>query len=788
MGEVYLAEDTRLGRKVALKVLSEKYLGNEERLRRFEREARAASALNHPNILTIFDVGSSDGHYFIATEYIEGRTLRQRMASGSIPLGETINIILQVARALHTAHRAGIVHLDIKPDNVMIREDGYVKLLDFGIAEFTEPEFVDVDAETVTNLLMTEEGIIKGTPRYMSPEQIRGLALDWRSDIFSLGVMMYEMLAGRPPFRAPTLSDLIVEILDREPKKLQQLSPDLPARVCQIIESMLVKDREKRLQSLDLLIQDLEAIRLQIEVEHSNPMLLERIHPPSNSSVVDTITISLRKPSYSSLIVASLVLLLSLIAGALFYQFTHRNTSTRRLAVLPLHNLKPNPETDFLSLSLADTIITKLSFVEHLIVRPTSAIAHYRGNTPDLQQAGQELAVDSLLTGSYLKEGDSLKVNLQLRDLKEDRVLWNESLELSYRNISTLQTTIADSVVSSLRIKLSRPETERIKRDVPASPEAYEFLLRGLALNGRSEYQLAMKMVEKSVELDPNYAPAWAHLGLIYNNIATQYHGGATYYEKAHKAYNRALALNPDLLNAKLFLANLLTDTNRVEESLLLLKPVVSSRPYEAQLHWQISYTYRYAGLLEESISAGEKALSIDPTVSGHAFNSYLYIGEYKKFLDSIQGRESGFHGFYRGLAKLYLKEAEEAAKEFSASYELDKASVFTNIGKALEHSIRKEPRQGLELLASLEKRLSEEGVMDGEISYKIAQAYAQLNDTEAGLRMLRKSVSQGFFCYPYIASDPLIDSLRGHKDYTTVLDEAHKRHEAFKRLDASLR
>lgn len=785
MGEVYLAEDTRLGRKVALKILSKKYLGNEKRLRSFEQEARAASALNHPNILTIFDVGSSNGNYFIATEYIQGRVLRKIMSSGPMPLGEALSIILQVARALHAAHQAGIIHRDIKPDNVMVRDDGYVKLLDFGIAKFIETKVVDADSDTVTSISITEEGVVKGTPRYMSPEQIRGLALDWRSDIFSLGVMLYEMLAGRPPFQAPNVGDLIVELLDREPVQLKQLRPDLPAKVCQVVESMLIKNRDQRLQSLDQMILDLEAVRLQLEVGQN--ISLEQTANnivPTHSSPSETITISFRK-SKRNLVAALLVTILLLITGAIFYHLKYSSQTIRKLAVLPLQNLYPNSETDFLSLSLADTITTKLSFVENLIVKPTSATVRYQGKTLDLQKVGQELGVDILLTGSYLKENELLRVNLQLKDIEQDQILWNETIELDYKDIPKLQNTIADSVVRSLKIRLSYLETERIKRDVPASPEAYEFLLRGLALNGKGEYQLAMKMVEKSVEIDPNYAPAWAQLGLIYNNVATQYHGGAIYYEKAHRAYRKALELNPDLIDTQIFLAHLLTDTNRVEEALLLLKPVVRSRPQDARLHWQMSYAYRYAGLLEQSISEGEKAVRIDPDIEGHAFNSYLYIGEYRKFLASLRDRKSGFHSFYRGLAKLYLKEPEEAAKEFADAYEIDSSSVFATIGKALEHSIRKERSQGLKLLETLEKKLDEEEVIDGEIAYKIAQAYGQLGEIEAGVRMLKKSVSQGFFCYSYIASDPLLEPLRGHKDYTAVLDEAHKRHEIFKRLDA---
>lgn len=477
---------------------------------------------------------------------------------------------------------------------------------------------------------------------------------------------------------------------------------------------------------------------------------------------------------------AVLMLIRSLYSGR--SRTVVRTVSPRSLAILPLRNLRPAPEDDFLGFSLADTIITKLDYVSALTIRPSTAVEKYRNREIDIQEAAAALNVDTLLTGSFIHDRDNLRITYQLIDVKSDRLLGKGSIDVKYDDLLSVQDSVAQQVIKNLQVSLSPSEAERIKPDAPVNPVAYEYYLRGVDLHGQHKFPLAIKMLEQSTELDPNYAPAWAYLGASYNSDAAFELGGRQQYRRAQAAYERALVLQPSLLDAQIFLANLLVDTGKIEKAVPLLRDALKTNGNYAAAHWELGYAYRFAGVLDESVAECERARQLDPLVkaNGSVLNTYLYRGQYQKFLESLPVDDSSFILFYRGFGEFHEKDFDQAGKDFDRAYELD-PTLYSGIGKALSDSIHQRKAEGLELLTELERRIRERGVGDPEATYKIAQAYAILADKSSALRVLRMSVESGFFSYPYITKDQLLNDLHGEAEFDQILNIARQRHEAFK-------
>jgi len=458
-------------------------------------------------------------------------------------------------------------------------------------------------------------------------------------------------------------------------------------------------------------------------------------------------------------------------------------TPPRSLAILPLHNLRQARKDDFLGFSLADAIITKLDYVSSLSVRPSTAVEKYRNAVIDIQRVGTDLNVDTLLTGSFIRDHDNLRINYQLIDVKTDKLLGKGTIDLKYDDLLRVQDNVAQKVIQELRLNLSASEAEKIKAGAPVSPLAYEYFLRGVDLHGQHKFPMAIKMLEKSTDLDPNYAPAWAYLGASYTSDAAFELGGREQYRRAQRAYERALAIQPSQLDAQVFLANSLVDTGKVEQAVAMLRDALKTNPNYAAAHWELGYAYRFAGMLNESVAECERARQIDPLVksNGSVLNAYLYLGQYDKFLASLpEPEDSAFFLFYRGFGEYHQKNWEHAAQDFDRAFELD-PSLYTGIGKALSDAIAHREADGLEILRTLEKKIAERGVGDPEAAYKIAQAYSVLGDKAAALRALRASVEGGFFSYPYLASDPLLDSLRKQPEFVQTLNVSFTRYQAFK-------
>jgi DNA-binding winged helix-turn-helix (wHTH) protein/TolB-like protein/Flp pilus assembly protein TadD len=492
-------------------------------------------------------------------------------------------------------------------------------------------------------------------------------------------------------------------------------------------------------------------------------------------------------------VAASLIATLLVVGVLLGYRMLRKETRPasvqqlpRRLAILPFQNLRHDAASDFLGYSLADAVITKLGYVQSLRVRPSYAIAKYRDQVVEIPKVASDLDVDTLLTGNFMREGDDLRITCQLIDVKTQNLLWKGVFDTRDKKLLTVQDQVAEQIIHGLELNLSSSEATQLKLDEPADPLAYEYYLRGVDLYSRSDFPLAIRMLEKSAQIDPNYALTWAYLGRSYNASGTFQLEGQEYYRKAKAAFDHALALQPAQIETRAYLANFLTDTGKVEQAVPILREALKSNPSHAELHWELGYAYRFAGMLRESVSECERGRQLDPNVklNSSALNAYLYLGEYNEFLQSLpQNNQLPFHFFYRGFAEYYKKDFSSAVADFDHSYDLNSELLQAQVGKAISDAIGHQESKGLEILHAAERRVRTRGVGDPEAIYKLAQAYLVLGDKTSALRVLRHSIENGFFPYPYFETDPLLDSLRGDPQFTSLIQDARQRHEAFKKM-----
>ncbi|HEV3279902.1 MAG TPA: winged helix-turn-helix domain-containing protein [Terriglobia bacterium] len=494
----------------------------------------------------------------------------------------------------------------------------------------------------------------------------------------------------------------------------------------------------------------------------------------------------------SKQIALAAVVLLGIALAAFSYALYRRESAGKlfsagphSLAILPFQNLRQDPDSDFLGFSLADAIITRLGYVSALTVRPSVAVQKYRNQALDVGKVATDLKVDTLLTGNFIRDGDHVRITTQLIDAKSDKILWRRTLDLKYADLLTLQDDVAQQIIRGLELNLSSSEAGRFHGTQSIDPLAYEYYLRGVDLYSRSDFPMAIKMLEKSAEMEPDYALTWAHLGRAYTANASFKFGGRDQYRQAQAAYQKALSLQPGQMEASIYMANLLTDTGKAEEAVPLLREAVRTNPNHAEAHWELGYAYRFAGMLQESVSECERARQLDPGVKLHssALNGYLYLGRYDVFLASLPAEgDSAFDEFYRGFGEYYKKDWAQAEQHFDRAFELDPSLFQAQLAEAFSFAIKKQDGPGLKILRDAESKIEARGVRDPEAAYKLAQAYAALGDKASALRVLRGSIENGFFCYPYFAADPLLDNLRHEPGFEQLMTAARERHEAFKR------
>ena len=488
-GEVYRAKDHKLGRDVAIKVLREELASDPERLRRFEQEARSASALNHPNIITIHDIGKQEATHYIAMEYVEGKTLREMLSEGPLPTKKLLQLATQIAEGLAKAHSAGIIHRDLKPENLMVTSDGYVKILDFGLAKLL-PEAVDFGSEEITiSKELTRAGVILGTVGYMSPEQASGRPLDHRSDQFSFGSILYEMATGKIAFKRETAAQMLAAIIEGEPEPVAKVNPKVPPHLRVIVERCLEKHPEERYESTRDLARELEGLR---EIPFALPAILTR------RAVLAGVL---------ALVVLGIALLVGLNGGGLRDRLLGGVSPIDSLAVLPLANQSGDPEQEYFVDGITEALITDLAKISALKVISRNSAMRYKDTDKSIPEIAEELGVDAVIEGSVLREGDRVRVTAQLIEASTDQYLWADNFEQELRDIMTLYSDVARAIAQEIEIAVTPEEERRLASVRPVNPEAHDAYLKGSyhwKKLTREDLDTAQRYFELALEKDPS--------------------------------------------------------------------------------------------------------------------------------------------------------------------------------------------------------------------------------------------------------------------------------------------
>ena len=807
MGEVYLAEDVRLGRPVALKLLPPQFTADPDRVRRFEQEARAASALNHPNIVTIYEIGQTDSAHFIATEFVDGETLRDRLAGGRLGVGEALDVAAQIASALAEAHEAGIVHRDVKPENIMLRRDRIVKVLDFGLAKLA-PHDAEADAaEAKTRLMVkTHPGTIMGTVAYMSPEQARGLEVNARTDVWSLGVVLYEMVTGRQPFEGATPTDVIISIAERAPAPLVERAPDAPEGLEKIVEKALAKDPAQRFQTTQELLSELKELKRELEAgaeaEHSR-----RAKRDGGPTVTPDLKQATAPRLFPLWLTRRRVLFLAAFVGALLVggffaaRYLRRastpQTEIKSLAVLPLENLSGDASQDYFADGLTEALITDLSKIGALRVTPLPTVMRYKGAPRSPQEVGRELKVEAVLTGSVVRSGERAQIAVRLVHVATGRDLWDESYERDLRDVLSLQRDVARDVIGEIRV-LTPQEQVQFGKALTVNPEAYDHYLQGkfyLHRQTRDDNEAAIAALERAAAADPNFAAAHAELAQAYVwKLFLFAPGEKQLEEKAFVATEKALALDPNLAVAYLARGRLLwTPANHFphEKAIREYRRALALNPNLDEARNQLALVYCHIGAFDEALKESQEAIAINPGNSLAQFRigeTLLFQGKYEEALGALRAvpREANptlvRHQIVWALFNLGRRdEASATLEQFLRDYPEGNRGLFTSMQAVLAASAGQERAAEEKIKSALES-----GKGFGHFhhtAYYIACAYALMNKREEAIRWLKAAAEDGFPCYPLFESDRNLDNLRQDARFIEFLAEQRRQWEYYRTI-----
>ena len=784
-GAVYKAIDLKLGRPVVIKVIPPELSAKEANLKRFEREARLASSLDHPNICTIYDLDEVDGVHFIAMQFVEGKNVRQLVAGRPLELKTTLLIGLQVADALAAAHSRGIIHRDIKSGNVMVTSSGQVKVLDFGLAKLLD----DTEAATsgIHRTELTEVGIPYGTATYAAPEQARGDRVDKRADIFSLGVLLYEMLTGTWPFRGKTTIDVRHAVLHDPPRPISELrTSPIPSHLNQIIDRALAKAPKDRFQNMEDFRAELRQVLQEVDttggggfqsVMHQPPRHLSGASPVSRAvRWLKSITRTDSPTSTPNVTSASK-------QGIHETPFTTvADQEKKSLAILCFRNLSNDPASSFYEFSLADAVITELARIRSLVVRPSSVIARYQGQQNDPRDIGKELGVGAVLTAGFIHAGERFRVTAQLIDVGSGELLWSDRIDTAASDIIVVQDTISQKIVEGLRVELSPAEQDKIATAATQNPVAYEQYLRGRDLFLRFIFRTlspedcdgAIAHFERAIQLDPNFALAHDGLGACYVNRVFKGFGGSEDYERAEAAFTKALALDPNIFEARMLMVFVYLWRGQKQKAHEEVNRARKEAPNEPVVHFVKALLHRLDGEYGRALRSFDRLVRLDP--AAHVVASYsralvhMYMGHFDETfrqLDNAGEPDNPLVRTFRALALYYTGQTDAAAEMMRDVVE--KHPNMHGIRPFMAMFLSAQGKHD-EAIAQLTPDVKRNGEVDADISYSIGSVYALEGLHADAFEWLQRSISLGNANRPCFENDPNWASLRGDPRFVELM------------------
>ena len=788
MGEVYLALDMDLRRQVAIKVLRSEFTTSGRRVRRFQQEVRAASALNHPNILTIYEIGTQNSTYFIASEYIEGCTLREDMAArGQIKTTEVLDVSTQVASALVAAHAAGVVHRDIKPENIMLRHDRIVKVLDFGLAKLTEREITN----TAATLLDTEEGVVMGTVRYMSPEQVKGMAVDGRTDVWSLGVVIHEMLTGRMPFPGETSTEVTAAILEREPQPLVSRGEEIPPELKRIVLKAMRKDCEERYQTIRDMFVDLKSLKQELtfdamkrstrsqqegESTATGRLLPTRHKASAPSSRIEYLR-SIVKSHKLGLVIAGVLILASASIAYLAYfaRGSALNPLPRRaaitsIAVLPFVNASNNPEAEYLSDAISESLINSLSQLPELKVIARSSSFKFRGKEVNPEEVANALGVEAILTGRLIQLGDQLQISAELVDTRDGTNVWGDHYNRKAADLLAIQAEISRDISEKLRSKLTGEEQVRLTKRHTGNAHAYELYIQGrYHWNNRmpENFHKAIEYFTQAINVDPKYALAYAGLADCYV-LLLDYDVNAPKdsSEKARAAALKALEIDGTLAEARTSLAFVKEryDWDFIGAENEYKRAIELNPNYPTAHQWYAEYLSSM-GRHQEAIAENERAHELDPlslsinvALGARYHLARRYDDAIKQLLKTVEMYPTFARGHLRlGLTYLQKKMYPTAVAELQKTVEISRRDSMSVAALAYAYGMSGQKAEAQKLLDEMTQRSEREYVSP----YYIAVAHVGLEERDQALASLEKAYQDRDYRLRLLKADPVWDSLR---------------------------
>jgi len=755
MGEVYLATDMTAGRKAALKLLPTRFTSDAERLKRFQQEARALVGLNHPNILTVYEIGEDHSTHYIASELIEGETLRQRLMRGRMQLREAVDVAIQVASALAAAHETGIVHRDIKPENIMLRPDGYVKVLDFGIAKLAEQEVpVTVPTDEALLLVETNMGSILGTVRYMSPEQACGAPIDKRTDVWSLGVVLYEMVTGHAPFTGDTPREIMASILEKEPPPLTSYVAHAPAEPQQIISRTLRKDRKERYQSAHELLEALKDLRHKLEFKAE------------------------LKRSTAAPKLAAFIVLVAIVVGAFFAFRMSRQRAVplppfpeKSIAVLPFLDLSQAKDQEYFCDGMSEEILDALAKVDGLRVVARTSSFSFKGKNPDVGDLGKKLKVENVVEGSVRRDGNRVRISAQLINARNGLQLWSETYERELQGVFTLQDEITRAIVDALKIKLAVSLPAHEQRNT----EGYDLYLQGLYFSNKgSEEDLrkALSFFQRSLEKDPTFSRAWTGIAKVWFFLGDVHVKPLDAYPQSKAAALKAIALDERDAEAHCYLgeAKRILDWDLTGEDAELNR-ALQLDPNSAPVHFFLALLPLFRGELKEGLGLvleAEKLDPLSPIISYVATAAYLADKRIDEAI--IAGRRTQRldpHYFYldSNLAAAY-REKGNFAEAIALYTKAQEEQRFPSSGLAVTYA-----RMGQQVEA---KKILDQLLQERQTRYvsaqTIAAVYVAFGEKEEAFRWLERAAAEHCGTLQWIAFLPEFGALRSDARFPQFL------------------